>query len=94
MLVSAAAWAPGPYGPNGEWERVTEETGLPLFVCNRTGQDVILNFTHAQSIVAHRGRRLLSMTSDTSRIFVVDWSLTEARLRSQQPLALDIYPDA
>ena len=81
------------YGANGEWERVTEETGLPLFVCNRTGQDVILNFTHAQSVVAHRGRQLLSMASDTSRIFVLDWSVTEARLRSQQPIELD-YPDA
>ena len=32
LLVSAAAWGPGLHGPNGEWERVTEQTGLPLFV--------------------------------------------------------------
>lgn len=25
-----AAWAPGFHGPNGEWERCTEDTGLPL----------------------------------------------------------------
>ena len=37
MLVSAAAWGPGLHGPNGEWERCSRETGLPLLVCNRTG---------------------------------------------------------
>jgi hypothetical protein len=39
LLVSAAAWAPGHHGPNGEWERCTHDTGLPLIVCNRTGPD-------------------------------------------------------
>ena len=29
LLVSAAAWAPGLHGPNGEWERISQDTGLP-----------------------------------------------------------------
>lgn len=32
VLVSSAAWAPGLHGPNGEWERCTKDTGLPLLV--------------------------------------------------------------
>lgn len=37
MLISSAAWAHGFHGPNGEWERCTQNAGLPLLVCNRTG---------------------------------------------------------
>jgi hypothetical protein len=44
LLVSAAAWAPGHHGPNGEWERCTHDTGLPLIVCNRdrTGRSIFV----------------------------------------------------
>ena len=47
-------------GQNGEWERCTKDTGLPLFVCNRTGPDHTLDFTTAETVVAQNGRRLLS----------------------------------
>jgi omega-amidase len=32
LLVSAAAWGPAPHGPNGAWERRSQETRLPLVV--------------------------------------------------------------
>jgi 5-aminopentanamidase len=75
ILVSSAAWAPGLHGPNGEWERCTRDTGLPLFVCNRTGPDTTLNFTKAESVVVKEGRRLLSLSSTRSTVFVIDWNL-------------------
>jgi N-carbamoylputrescine amidase len=75
ILVSAAAWGPGPYGPNGEWERCTRDTGLPLLVCNRTGMDHTLDFSHAASVVAKDGRRLCSLTSESSTVFVMDWDI-------------------
>ena len=74
LLVSAANWAPGLHGPNGEWERCTHDTGLPLLVCNRTGPDRTLDFTAAQSVVAKDGERLLSLSSEDSTIFVIDWN--------------------
>jgi predicted amidohydrolase len=37
LFVSSAAWWPGEWGPNGEWEARTLETGLTMIVCNRTG---------------------------------------------------------
>ncbi len=49
LLVSSAAWAPGLHGPNGEWERCTSDTGLPLIVCNRTGPDRTLDFTQGRN---------------------------------------------
>ncbi len=75
MLVSAAAWAPGFHGPNGEWERCTRDTGLPLFVCNRTGPDLTMDFTKAESVVAKDGERRLSMSAARSTIFLIEWDL-------------------
>jgi predicted amidohydrolase len=80
LLVSAAAWAPGHHGPNGEWERCTGDTGAPLFVCNRTGPDRTLDFTAAESIVARDGARLLSLRSDRSAVFLLDWDLAARTL--------------
>jgi predicted amidohydrolase len=90
FLVSSAAWGPGLHGPNGEWERCTGDTGLPLVVCNRTGRDVVLDFTGAQSVVAKNGRRLLSMSSERSAIFVVDWDLTSQELIAPNPRRIDL----
>ncbi|HSN03603.1 MAG TPA: carbon-nitrogen hydrolase family protein [Nitrospira sp.] len=75
LLVSSAAWAPGFHGPNGEWERCTRDTGLPLLVCNRTGPDATMDFTKAESVVAKNGRRRLSMTAARSTIFLIEWNL-------------------
>lgn len=79
-LVSSAAWAPGLHGPNGEWERCTKDTGLPLFVCNRTGQDRTLDFRNAESVVAQDGKRLLSLSCERSAIFTIDWNLKTGTL--------------
>jgi 5-aminopentanamidase len=89
LLVSPAAWAPGLHGPDGEWERITELTGLPLFVCNRTGDDKIMSFAKAESVVAHYGRRLWSMTSTRSVAFLIEWNLHADNLHGQ-PVRLDI----
>jgi predicted amidohydrolase len=75
LLISAAAWPPGLHGPNGEWERCTEATGLPLLVCNRTGPDRTLDFTRAESVIVKDGKRLLSFSSERSAIVVLDWNL-------------------
>jgi predicted amidohydrolase len=84
LLVSAAAWPPGLHGPNGEWERCTSETGLPLLVCNRTGPDLTLDFTKGASVVVKDGQRLLSLSSERSAIFVVDWDLKTRTLATKE----------
>ena len=80
VLLSAAAWPPGLHGPNGEWERCTRETGLPLFVCNRTGPDRTLNFTDAESVVVKDGRKLVSFRSERSAMLLIDWDLATQTL--------------
>jgi predicted amidohydrolase len=84
MLVSSAAWAPGLHGPDGEWERCTKDTGLPLLVCNRTGPDRTLDFTRAQSVLVKDGQRLLSLSSKRSTLFVIDWNIQTQELVTLQ----------
>lgn len=86
-LVSAAAWRPGLYGPNGEWEAVSAATSLPIFVCNRTGQERQIDFTIAQSVVASGGKRAVSFTAPRSAIFLVDWNFDDNRLVGHSTIA-------
>jgi 5-aminopentanamidase len=79
LLVSPAAWAPGEHGPRGEWERATSDTGLALFVCNRTGQDAILDFSHGESVLAYGGSRLISAASQRSAILSFAWNLARSQ---------------
>ena len=79
-LVSSAAWAPGLHGPNGEWEAVSRATSLPLFVCNRTGSEPVLDFTGGETVVAFGGRRVVSLTSSTSVVFLVEWNFADHSL--------------
>jgi predicted amidohydrolase len=84
VLVSSAAWAPGLYGPQGEWEQCTRETGLPLLVCNRTGSDQTLSFSAAESVIVKDGQRLLSLRSERSAIFLIDWDLKAQNLAAPE----------
>jgi len=53
-------------------------------VCNRTGADRTLDFRKADSVVAQDGRRLLSMSSERSAIFLIDWDLKAGTLASPE----------
>lgn len=76
ILVSPASWGPGIHGPNGEWEQRTQDTALPLFVCNRTGAEKTIDFWKAPSLVVKNGKRLLSHTLDRSAVLTFDWNFS------------------
>lgn len=79
LLLSSAAWAPGEHGPNGEWERASLDTGRPVLVCNRTGEDA-MDFRGSQSVAAVDGRIVSSHSSRQSAIVLVDWTLSTRQL--------------
>lgn len=82
ILVAPSSWGPGLHGPNGEWEQRSIDTGLPIFVCNRTGKDKTVSFWEAESLVIKNGKRLLSHKSSQSSILIFDWNLDELNLIS------------
>jgi predicted amidohydrolase/adenosylcobinamide amidohydrolase len=74
ILLSPANWPDvGNEGPKDVWEKRSRETGLPLVVNNRTGQEPELDFTQSESVVSVDGRRLFTFASPESRVFYVDW---------------------
>ncbi|OIJ19407.1 carbon-nitrogen hydrolase family protein [Anaerobacillus alkalidiazotrophicus] len=75
ILVAPSSWGPGLHGPEGEWEERSIETGLPIFVCNRTGEDKTVVFWDAESSVIKNGERLLSHKSSYSALLMFDWNL-------------------
>lgn len=72
VLISLAAWAPGFHGPSGEWEQRSKETGLCLFVCNRTGIEKSLIFSGGSSVVVAAGRRIIDYSDKQSAILSID----------------------
>jgi predicted amidohydrolase len=73
LLISPANWGPGLYGPAGEWEQRTLETGLPLLVCNRTGKESSMSFEKAESLVIKGGKKLLSHASAVPMVLTFGW---------------------
>lgn len=82
IIVAPSAWGPGLHGPNGEWEQRSIDTGLPLFVCNRTGEDETVTFWEAESLVIYNGERLLSHKSLKSAILTFEWDIEKMYLLS------------
>lgn len=68
VLISPAAWAPGFHGPSGEWEQRSQETGLCVYVCNRTGAEVNMNFEGSLSVVIAGGHRLIDYSQKQAAI--------------------------
>lgn len=83
MLISSSAWSPKPHGPEGAWEQRSQETGLPLFVCNRTGMDHRLDFSDSETGLYHQGKCLMRHVSSGSAMVLVEWSVAESILVNQ-----------
>ncbi|MFT4814137.1 MAG: putative amidohydrolase [Paracoccaceae bacterium] len=88
LILSSASWAPGKYGPGNTWEKRSWETGLPIFVNNRTGIERQFDLRNAVSAVAYRGKRLLSHQSPNSQLVIVNWDMKTNSLINTQ--AIDI----
>jgi N-carbamoylputrescine amidase len=58
--------------PNGEWEQRSQETGLCMYVCNRTGKEDIMNFEGGASAVIAEGRRVFEYSGKRPAILTVD----------------------
>jgi predicted amidohydrolase len=80
LLISAAAWWPGDWGPKGEWEARTLDTGLPMIVCNRTGRDHESRLFGSESVVVDRGEKLLTLRAPKSTVFIVDCQFSDGHI--------------
>lgn len=89
ILVSCATWPPEPHGPETCWEQRTLDTGLPLFVCNRTGVERDFDIRDAESVVVKGGRRVIRHASEHSSILLVDWDVASEEVVESKALNYD-----
>lgn len=77
IIVSVANWGETPCPPESCWEKRSQETGIPVWVCNRTGVEHALNFEDASSLVAVDGKRLIGYSGPGSVILYFDWDINK-----------------
>jgi 5-aminopentanamidase len=74
LLICPSAWG-AKYGPGNRWEKRTQETGIPLWVCNRTGKEHNVDWTGGDSVVAKNGQRLLSYCGTEGCLLLFEWDI-------------------
>jgi len=70
------------WGPDGEWEARTVDSGLPLVVCNRSGRGDESHISEAESVIVDRGVKLLRLRSSESTVFIVDCLIRDGHIKS------------
>lgn len=71
LLVISAAWG-YKYPPLENWKTLSLSTGLPLWICNRTGQERNVDWTQAESMVVIKGWPVLRYSGKPA-LLVFDW---------------------
>lgn len=89
LLICPVAWGQK-YGPGDRWEKRTAETGLPLWVCNRTGKERQVNWNGAESVIASGGKRLLVYQGLESSLLLFDWDMDDMKLLSDSFEVVDL----
>lgn len=74
VIVVPAAWPPNGCGgpPENAWKKASAASGRALWVCNQTGKQERLDFTHAQSAVVVRGEMRLEYAGKPA-VLLFDW---------------------
>lgn len=84
IILVPAAWPPGEWGPGDSWERCSQISGLPVWVCNQTGNHVALDFSQAQSVVVVGGRTQFSYSGLQQAVLLFDWDSSHQCAGSKQ----------
>ncbi|OQA10090.1 MAG: (R)-stereoselective amidase [Firmicutes bacterium ADurb.Bin373] len=90
VLVAPAAWPPGEHGPGDCWERCSHATGLPVWVCNQTGNQEKLDLSQAQSVVVDGGKTLFSYSGLQQAVLLFDWDNHRRSVVSKQFKVIEV----
>ncbi|PPD59148.1 carbon-nitrogen hydrolase family protein [Dehalogenimonas etheniformans] len=73
LLVVSTAWG-HKYPPVEHWKRLSSDTGLPVWVCNRTCIERNVDWTQAESMVLIYGEPVLRYSGEPS-LLLFDWDM-------------------
>lgn len=90
VLVVPAAWPPGKCGPGDCWEKCSQATGLPVWVCNQTGNQEKMDLSQAQSVVVAGGRMQFSYSGLQPAVLLFDWDCNRNCAISAQFAVVDV----
>ncbi len=79
ILVMMAAWPPGKCGPADSWERCSKVSGLPLWVCNQTGNQESLDLSKAESAVIVAGEKVMTYQGLQEAALLFEWDAKAGR---------------
>lgn len=72
VIIVPAAWPPGTCGPGDSWEKCSRASGLPVWICNQTGNHEIIDLRPAESAVVADGMTCFTYSGDPA-ILLFDW---------------------
>ena len=86
VIVVPAAWPPGGCGgpPENAWKRCSRASGLPVWICNQTGNTERMDMSQAQSAVVVDGEMRLVYSGLQPAALVFDWNVAANRLASEE----------
>ena len=84
VIVVPAAWPPGYCGgpPENAWMRCSDISGLPVWVCNQTGNRERMDMSQAQSAVVVDGKMELAYSGLRQAALLFDWDMEKRQLLS------------
>ena len=92
VVVVPAAWPPGHCGgpPEVAWERCSRVSGLPVWVCNQTGNTEKMDMSQAQSAVVVNGKVQLAHSGLAPAVVLFDWDTESQQLVSRKFTVLPV----
>lgn len=84
VIIVPAAWPPGGCGgpPENAWKRCSLASGLPVWVCNQTGNGERMDLSKAQSTVVIDGEMRLTYSGLQQAVLLFDWDESKKCLLS------------
>lgn len=73
VIMIPALWPPGEHGPGDCWERCSKVSGLPVWVCNQTGNNESLDITEAESAVVVEGKTRFTYSGTQQAVLLFEW---------------------
>ena len=91
IIIDIAAWPPTEVcgNPLGAWENCSAVTGLPMLVCNQTGNTEWMDMTLGQSVAIEAGKTKLSYCGEQA-VLLFDWDKQSGKILSDKFTVLKI----
>ncbi|MEN6413544.1 MAG: carbon-nitrogen hydrolase family protein [Veillonellales bacterium] len=92
VIIVPAAWPPGGCGgpPVNAWERCSRESGLPVWICNQTGNRERMDMSEAESAVVVNGKMQFAYSGLQQAVLLFDWDAANQKLLSADFTVLPI----